>query len=126
MLDATNSRVAIIEEGAWPFEQNARRDRSLGRFLENVRQRRHIITVLTSAGAAAGWLASLIYIAVRVSAFSASSEILISNTTLQLSGQDAVVTQILVENSLVENAIEVLRSGRVLGRVVDKLGSEEI
>jgi polysaccharide biosynthesis/export protein ExoF len=126
MLDATNARLAVIDEADWPVQKNTRRDVSLGRFVENIRQRRHMIMRLAMAGAAIGWLMSFAYIAIRVSAFSASSEILISNTTLQLSGPDAVVTQILVENSLVENAIELLRSGRVLGRVVDKLGSEEI
>jgi Mrp family chromosome partitioning ATPase/capsular polysaccharide biosynthesis protein len=126
MLDATNGRLAVIDEADWPVQQNTRHDRSLGGFVENIRQRRHMLMRLTMVGATVGWLLSLVYIAIRVSAFSASSEILISNTTLQLSGPDAVVTQILVENSLVENALEVLRSGRVLGRVVDKLGSEEI
>jgi len=126
MLDATNNRLAVVDEADWPVQQNTRRDGGLGKFVENVRQRRHLITRLLLLGAAIGWLASLAYIAVRVAAFSASSEILISNTTLQLSGPDAVVTQILVENSLVENAIEMLRSGRVLGRVVDKIGPKEI
>jgi len=126
MLDATTSRLAVIDEGDWPVQRNASRDGNLSRFVEKIRQRRHLIKLLTLVGAAVGWLASLAYIAFRVAAFSASSEILISNTTLQLSGPDAVVTQILVENSLVENTIELLRSGRVLGRVVDKLGSEEI
>jgi Mrp family chromosome partitioning ATPase/capsular polysaccharide biosynthesis protein len=126
MLDATNARLAVIDDGDWPVQQNTRRDGGLGRFVENLRQRRHMIMRLTLVGAAVGWLASLAYVAIRVPAFSASSDILISNTTLQLSGQDAVVTQILVENSLVESAIELLRSGRVLGRVIDKLGSEEI
>jgi Mrp family chromosome partitioning ATPase/capsular polysaccharide biosynthesis protein len=126
MLDATNSRLAVIDEADWPVQQNARRDGNLSRFVENIRQRRHLMMLLTLLGATIGLLASLAYITFRVSAFSASSEILISNTTLQLSGPDAVVTQILVENSLVENAIELLRSGRVLGRVVDKLGPEEI
>jgi Mrp family chromosome partitioning ATPase/capsular polysaccharide biosynthesis protein len=126
MLDATNSRVAIIDEGDWPGQQNPWRDGGGRTFVEKVRQRRHMMMVLVLVGAVVGWVASLVYIGVRVPAFSASSEILISNTTLQLSGPDAVVTQILVENSLVENAIEVLRSGRVLGRVIDKLGFEEI
>jgi uncharacterized protein involved in exopolysaccharide biosynthesis len=81
---------------------------------------------LMLVGAVVGWVMSIAYVVVRVSAYSASSEILISNTTLQLSGPDAVVTQILVENSLVENAIELLRSGSVLGRVIDKVGLEEI
>lgn len=82
--------------------------------------------VLILVGATVGWAASLAYVTVRVPAFSASSDLLISNTTLQLSGPEAVVTQILVENSLIQSAIEVLRSGRVLGRVIDKVGLEEI
>lgn len=126
MLDATNSRLAVVDDGDWTVQQNASHDGGLSRFVENIRQRRHIVMALTLAGAVVGLLATLVYITFRVSAFSASSEILISNTTLQLSGQDAVVTQVLVENSLVESAIELLRSGRVLGRVIDKLGSEEI
>jgi Mrp family chromosome partitioning ATPase len=52
---------------------------------------------------------------------------LISNTTLQLSGPEAVVTpQILLENSLMDSTIQMLRSGIVLERVIDKLGLEEI
>jgi Mrp family chromosome partitioning ATPase/capsular polysaccharide biosynthesis protein len=124
MLDTTTSRPAVIE-GEWPV-QPPRREGGFWKFVENVRQRRRMVVVLALVGAAVGWAASLAYIAVRVPAFSASSEILISNTTLQLSGPDAVVTQILVENSLVENALEMLKSGRVLGRVIDQVGLEEI
>lgn len=124
MLDTTTSRPAVIE-GEWPV-QPPRREGGFWKFVENVRQRRRMVVVLALVGAAVGWAASLAYLAVRVPAFSASSEILISNTTLQLSGPDAVVTQILVETSLVENALEMLKSGRVLGRVVDQVGLEEI
>jgi Mrp family chromosome partitioning ATPase/capsular polysaccharide biosynthesis protein len=126
MLDATNSRLAVIDEGDWPGQQNPWHDRGFRTFVEKVRQRRHMMMVLMLVGAVVGWVASFVYIGVRIPAFSASSEILISNTTLQLSGPDAVVIQILVENSLVESSIELLRSGRVLGRVIDKLGLEEI
>ena len=126
MLDATNSRFIVVDEDGWPGQRKSSRDGGLRTLVEKVRQRRHMIMVLMLAGIVLGWVASLAYLVVRVPAFFASSEILISNTTLQLSGPDAVVTQILVENSLVENAIELLRSGRVLGRVVDKLGLEEI
>jgi len=126
MLDATNSRLTVIDEEYWPGQQRSSRDGGFRTFVEKVLQRRHVIMVLMLAGIVLGWVASLAYLAVRVPAFFASSEILISNTTLQLSGPDAVVTQILVENSLVENAIELLRSGRVLGRVIDKVGLEEI
>jgi hypothetical protein len=40
----------------------------------------------------------------------------------QLSGPNAVVIRILVENSHIESAIEVLKSGRVLDRVIDEIG----
>lgn len=125
MLDATNSRFTVIDED-WPGQQKSSREVGFRTFVVKALQRWHMIVVLMLAGTALGWVASLAYLVVRIPAFSASSEILISNTTLQLSGPDAVVTQILVENSLVENAIELLRSGRVLGRVIDKVGLEEI
>jgi Mrp family chromosome partitioning ATPase/capsular polysaccharide biosynthesis protein len=124
MLDTTTSRPAVIEE-QWPV-QPPRHEGGFWKFIENVRQRRRMVAVLALLGALVGWAASLAYIAVRVPAFSASSEILISNTTLQLSGPDAVVTQILVESSLLENALEILKSGRVLGRVIDQVGLDEI
>lgn len=127
MLDATKARLPADDEGNWPVRQNAWRD-GIGfrTFFEKIRQRRRALIAVTLVGAVAGWVASLGYVAFRVPAFSASSELLISNTTLQLSGAEAVVTQILVENSLIQSAIEVLRSGSVLDRVVDKIGLEEI
>ncbi|WP_161491222.1 AAA family ATPase [Bradyrhizobium neotropicale] len=124
MLDATNSRLSVIDQ---ENQQPPWRDGTgLRTLIEKLRYHRRMMMVLTLVGATVGWVASLAYITVRVPAFSASSDILISNTTLQLSGTDAVVTQILVENSLIQSAIEVLRSGRVLGRVVDKVGWDEI
>jgi Mrp family chromosome partitioning ATPase len=127
MLDATKTRFPAIDEGDQPVQQNPWGDRaSFWTFVEKACQRRHMIMVLMLIGAVVGWAASLAYVAVRVPAFSASSELLISNTTLQLSGTDAVVTQILLENSLIESAIEVLRSGSVLDRVIEKIGLEEI
>jgi succinoglycan biosynthesis transport protein ExoP len=126
MLHATRSRLPAFEPSSQPVQQNIRPEIRFRTFLEKLRQRRRLMIVLTLVGAVAGWLAGLAYIAVRVPAFSASSELLISNTTLQLSGPEAVVTQILVENSLIQSAIEVLSSGRVLDRVIDKVGLEEI
>lgn len=126
MLDATHSRLAAVDGEDWLDRQSPWRDVAFRTFVENVRQRRQMLTALILVGAIIGSVMSLAYVAVRVSAYSASSEILISNTTLQLSGPDAVVTQILVENSLVENAIELLRSGSVLGRVIDKVGLDQI
>jgi Mrp family chromosome partitioning ATPase/capsular polysaccharide biosynthesis protein len=81
---------------------------------------------LMLVGAAMGWFAGIAYNLVRIPAFSASSELLVSNTTLQLSGPDAVVTQILVENSLIQSAIEMLKSSRVLERVIGRIGLENV
>jgi Mrp family chromosome partitioning ATPase/capsular polysaccharide biosynthesis protein len=94
--------------------------------LEKVRQQRHKLIVLTLIGTVLGSLAGLTYIAIRIPAYSASAELLISNTTLQLSGPEAVVTQVLLENSLIESAMALLTSGRVLERVINKLGLEEV
>ena len=92
MLDTTNSRLSVIGEGDRPGQENPWREGiSFRTFLEKARQRRHMMMVLTLVGAAVGWLAGLAYATVKVSAFSASSELLISNTNLQLSGPDAVV-----------------------------------
>jgi capsular polysaccharide biosynthesis protein/Mrp family chromosome partitioning ATPase len=127
MLDATKSRLSSIDQHGRPLQQYPWHDGIRFRtFIDRLRQRRRLMMVLTLVGAAAGGVASLAYVAVRIPAFSASSELLISNTTLQLSGPDAVVTQILVENSLIQSAIEVLRSQRVLDRVINKAGLKEI
>jgi Mrp family chromosome partitioning ATPase len=127
MLDATNSRLPVVDDGDRPGQQNPWRE-GIGfwTFVEKVRQRRHMMMVLMLTSAIMGWVLVLAYVIVRVPAYSASSELLISNTTLQLSGPEAVVTQVLVENSLIESAIELLKSGKVLERVIDKLGLEEI
>jgi Mrp family chromosome partitioning ATPase/capsular polysaccharide biosynthesis protein len=125
MLDATNRLRAIGEQDS-PGSENTSQDGNFATFVAKVRQLQRLVAILMLLGAFLGCSAGLIYVALKVPAFSASSQILISNTTLQLSGQDAVVTQILVENSLVENAIELLKSGKVLGRVVDKIGLEEV
>src|SRR6185312_9407662 len=125
MLDATKGSLHTIE--LEELQQDPRSNgKSFRTLTEKVRQRRRMIMMAVLVGTIAGWLTGLAYIAVRAPAFSASSELLISNTTLQLSGPEAVVTQILVENSLIQSAMEVLRSGSVLERVIDKIGLEEI
>jgi succinoglycan biosynthesis transport protein ExoP len=129
MLDATKSRLPVeeIDDGYLPGRENPAPDQlSFRTFLEKLRQQRRVIMALTLVGAIVGSLAGLAYLAIRVPAFSASSDLLISNTTLQLSGPEAVVTQILLENSLIESAMQLLRSGRVLERVIDNLGLEEV
>jgi Mrp family chromosome partitioning ATPase/capsular polysaccharide biosynthesis protein len=67
---------------------------------------------------AAAWLL------LRTPTWSATTEVLVSNTTLQLSGQDAVVTQLMVENTLLQSQILLARSSAVMERVVGKLGPE--
>lgn len=125
MLDATKRSLQTIE--LEELQQDPRNNGNSFRTLaEKIRQRRRMIMIAVLVGTVAGWLTGLAYIVVRVPAFSASSELLVSNTTLQLSGPEAVVTQILVENSLIQSAMEVLRSGSVLERVIDKFGLEEI
>ena len=127
MLDATKSLLPVIDNGYRPDKGNPGSDKiSFRTSLEKVRQRRRMMMVLTLVGAVVGSLAGLAFVAIRVPAFSASSELLISNTTLQLSGPEAVVTQVLLENSLIESAMALLKSGRVLERVIDKLGLEEV
>lgn len=95
-------------------------------YLAKVRQQKLMIVRLMLLGAIIVWLAGVAYSLFRNPAFTASSELLISNTTLQLSGPDAVVTQILVENTVIQSAIEMLKSSRVLERAIDRLGLENI
>ncbi|PAY06776.1 hypothetical protein CK489_28415 [Bradyrhizobium sp. UFLA03-84] len=93
--------------------------------IAKIRQHRPALQRLMIVGVIIGGLAGVLYGVVKVPTFSATSELLISNTTLQMSGPDAVVTQILVENALIQSAIEMLKSSRVLERVIDKVGLEE-
>jgi Mrp family chromosome partitioning ATPase len=127
MLDSTKSQRPVLFEPEKRFvaPEPGRDGIGFRIYLAKIRQQRAMIVRLMLVGAVMVWLASVAYILVRTPAFSASSELLISNTTLQL-GVDAVVTQMLVENSLVQSAMEMLKSGRVLERAVDRLGLENI
>jgi Mrp family chromosome partitioning ATPase/capsular polysaccharide biosynthesis protein len=133
MLDTTNARPTNRRPSVtFPADHQSaspepwREGVGLRMFLVKVRQRRLMIARLMLVVAAVGSLAGLGYNLVRSQTFSASSELLMSNTTLQLSGPDAVVTQILVENSLIQSAIEILRSNSVLERVVDRIGLDAV
>jgi Mrp family chromosome partitioning ATPase len=128
MLDSTNSKrlVPTGTENRAVVSEPWRDGIGFAIFLAKVRQLKLMILRLMLVGAAMGWFAGIAYNLVRTPAFSASSELLISNTTLQLSGPDAVVTQILVENSLIQSAIEMLKSSRVLERVIDRIGLEKV
>jgi len=127
MLDSSASKRAYIDRAEdRSLSQDVWRDGLGFRIaLAKIRQHRRTLLRFLLVGFSLGGLAGLVYGAIRVPTFSATSELLISNTTLQMSGPDAVVTQVLVENSLVQSAIEMLRSSRVLDRVIDKVGLEE-
>jgi Mrp family chromosome partitioning ATPase/capsular polysaccharide biosynthesis protein len=128
MLDSTKSkRPVFVELEPRPVAPEPWRDGIGFRvFLTKVRQQRLMIVRLILLGSIMMCVAGLAYSLVRTPAFTASSELLILNTTLQLSGPEAVVTQILVENSLIQSAIEMLKSGKVLERVIGRLGLENI
>jgi Mrp family chromosome partitioning ATPase/capsular polysaccharide biosynthesis protein len=128
MLDSTNSKRSIFDgaQNRSVVSEPWRDGIGFGIFLAKVRQQKRVIRRFMLLGALIGGVAGVAYNLVRIPAFSASSELLISNTTLQLSGPDAVVTQILVENSLIQSAIEMLKSSRVLERVIDRMGLDKI
>jgi Mrp family chromosome partitioning ATPase len=127
-LDPTNRKrplFAVAEErsvAAEPWRDGI----GLNVFLAKVRRQKRMIRRLMLVGAVMGSSAGLVYNLLKVPTFTASSELLISNTTLQMSGPDAAVTQVLVENSLVQSAIEMLKSSKVLERVIDRMGLENI
>jgi Mrp family chromosome partitioning ATPase/capsular polysaccharide biosynthesis protein len=126
MLDSTKSqRPVFLELEKRSIAPQPWRDGIGFRiYLAKIRQQRLMIVRLMLLGAIMVSLAGLAYSLVRTPAFSASSELLISNTSLQLSGPDAVVTQMLVENTLIQSAIEMLKSSSVLERAIDRLGLE--
>jgi succinoglycan biosynthesis transport protein ExoP len=127
-LDSTNTKrpiFPVVEERPVALEP-WREGIGLSVFLAKVRRQKRMIRRLVLVGVVVGSVAGLVYNLLRVPTFAASSELLISNTTLQMSGPDAAVTQVLVENSLVQSAIEMIKSTKVLERVIDRMGLENI
>ncbi|UWU74823.1 AAA family ATPase [Bradyrhizobium huanghuaihaiense] len=128
MLDSTNSRRSIFDAGedrsamGEPWRDGV----DLRILLTKVRQQKRRMRRSVLVGSIIGLVGGMSYDLVRIPAYSASSELLISNTTLQLSGPDAVVTQVLVENSLIQSAIEMLKASKVLDRVIDRMGVDNI
>ena len=117
--------VPVVEQpyvAAEPWREGI----GLNVFLAKVRRQKRMIRRLVLASVVVGAAAGLLYTLLKVPTFGASSELLISNTTLQMSGPDAAVTQVLVENSLVQSAIEMLKSTKVLERVIDRMGLENV
>ena len=128
MLDATNRQRSVVGGAEYPSvaPEAWREGIDFRIFLGKVRQRKSMIARLALVGFLGGLIAGVAYGLVRTPKFSASSELLITNTTLQLSGPDAVVTQILVENSVIQSAIEMLKSSSVLDRVIDRFGLDKV
>jgi Mrp family chromosome partitioning ATPase/capsular polysaccharide biosynthesis protein len=127
MLDTTNRKRYVLTGVEPRVAPEPWRD-GIGfrMFMVKVHQLKRRIIRLMCICAALGCLAGVTYNFLRIPTYTASSELLTANTTLQMSGQDAVVTQVMVENTLIQSEIEMLKSSSVLGRVVDRMGLEEI
>src|SRR5712691_1492428 len=122
-----NSRFVSAEAAYPPTMHELWRDGvDFGILKAKLRHRRVMIAWSVLLGALLAGLVGCVYALARNPTFSASSDLLISNTTLQMSGPDAVVAQVLVENSLLESAMVLMKSGQVLERVVDRLGLDTI
>jgi Mrp family chromosome partitioning ATPase/capsular polysaccharide biosynthesis protein len=91
-----------------------------------LKARKGFLVVLALLFALLFSLLALGWIAMRQRSFLASSDILISNTSLQLSGQDAVVTQTMVENATMQSQLLLARSDAVLLKVIDALGEDRL
>lgn len=128
MLDPTNRQRSVLvgPEGRSVALQSWREGIGFTIFLTKAWQRRSMIVRLALVGAIVGSVAGLAYGLVRTPVFSTSAELLMYNTTLQLSGPDAVVNQILLDESLIQSSIEMLTSSSVLDRVIDRLGLDNV
>lgn len=128
MLHSSNrtNHISVLEDRPTAVPDAFREGIGLDMLLTKIRQRKRMLVRLMLAGALVGAVASIIYSVVRTPTYTASSELLISNTTLQLSGPEAVVTQILVENSVMQTAMEMVKSSNVLYRAIDKFGLDRI
>ncbi len=94
--------------------------------LSKLRARRFLLMRGAWVGALAGLLAACGWMALRTPVWSAATEVLVSNTTLQLSGQDAVVTQLMVENTLLQSQMLLARSQAVIERAMVRIGPEKL
>jgi Mrp family chromosome partitioning ATPase/capsular polysaccharide biosynthesis protein len=99
---------------------------SIPLLLAKIRARRALLWRFVMVAVAVSMALATMVIVLRPAVYRAGSEILIANTTLQLSGQDAVVTQLMVENTLLQSQMLLARSNAVMQRMVEKLGGERI
>jgi Mrp family chromosome partitioning ATPase/capsular polysaccharide biosynthesis protein len=127
MLDGGHRRLqfSFADTEDSPLPRVAWRDGvDIGVLVSKINRQRRLLRhgallgVIAMSALAATWLL------LRTPTWSAGTEVLVSNTTLQLSGQDAVVTQLMVENTLLQSQMLLARSSAVMERVVGKLGSE--
>jgi hypothetical protein len=112
VLDVTTQRHVQNEEreGVLPAGPAWREGVDFDVIRSKVRQRRPAIIWSAVLGGVICAVLVGLYIFARTATSSATSEILIANTTLQLSGPDAFVTQLPIENTLVQS------SGQMHGR----------
>jgi Mrp family chromosome partitioning ATPase/capsular polysaccharide biosynthesis protein len=127
MLDGGHRRLqfTFADTGELPLPREAWRDGiDIGVLISKIGRQRRLLRrgvllgAVTMSALAAAWLL------LRTPTWSATTEVLVSNTTLQLSGQDAVVTQLMVENTLLQSQMLLARSNAVMERVASRLGPE--
>ena len=128
MLDVTKQMHVEKEEpeGVLPAGLAWREGVNFDVIRSKLCQRRPAIIWSAVLGAVICAVLVALYIFDRTPTYAASSKILIANTTLQLSGPDAFVMQLSIENSLIQSEMELVRSGEVLKRVIDGLGAAEV
>jgi Mrp family chromosome partitioning ATPase len=94
--------------------------------LSKIREQKRLLLKGMILGSLCFGLCGMGWLVLRSTAYSAGTEILIANTTLQLSGQDAVVTQLMVENTLLQSQILLARSNAVMERAIIKIGQDRV
>lgn len=98
----------------------------LGALIAKLRVRRGALLIALAAGAGLGLALGSGLSTLRPSVYTASTELMVAHTSLQLSGPDAALTQMLVDGSIIQSQIELARSNGVLERTVERLGPEKI
>jgi polysaccharide biosynthesis/export protein ExoF len=88
-----------------------------------LKQSRRRMVVMAIVGAVVALIGGGLYVTLRTQTYTASANLLIYNTTMQMSGPDAVVTQVMVENTLVQDDIELAKSSRVINLAIDAVGA---
>jgi Mrp family chromosome partitioning ATPase/capsular polysaccharide biosynthesis protein len=127
MLDGGHRRLqfSFADTGDAPLPREAWRDGvDIDVLISKINRQRRLLRRGAFLGSIAMSALAAAWLLLRTPTWSAATEALVSNTTLQLSGQDAVVTQLMVENTLLQSQMLLARSSAVMERVVSKLGPE--